>query len=185
MREKDLAMRERADTQNREVVEVRSLLRGKGKIRTFIDDHMFDLMVGSQAVVDCPTWWGEYLKRKAEGLPETDCVRMAYDAVIQAQGGGQTKDLPDALRGSQLKRVFTAFSGYFVRTHNIAATKWGARMRKQNIGVPDVADVFAVIQSSLQVFVDFLPLYNIDYILGLLKKKGDPCAVQVIPLVFI
>ena len=46
----------------------------------------------AQAMVDIPTWIGQYEKPLADGLDEAAAVALAEKAVISSQRGGQGKD---------------------------------------------------------------------------------------------
>lgn len=114
-------MRLRAQTMNRELNEIRSLVRGTSKPREVLDRLMFYPMTLTQIAVDTPTWWGAYQKAMAEQDDEAKGVAMADQAVLDAQGGGQVKDLSEIQRGGPLKKLFTTFYGYFNSGYNLLA----------------------------------------------------------------
>ena len=117
--EKSDFMRLRNKTFNRELSEINGrVTHGKGKVRTMADASLFYLIQKMQLVADVPTWIGAYEKAQAEGHDEARSVALADQAVIDSQGGGQTKDLSAVQR----KHPFlTMFYSYFSATYNLAA----------------------------------------------------------------
>jgi hypothetical protein len=86
-------MANRAKTLNREVNEIQSLVRDKSKVRQAADRIMFLPLTITQQLVDLPTWWGAYQKALDGGEQEARAVSLADQAVLDAQSGGQVKDL--------------------------------------------------------------------------------------------
>ncbi|NLX17643.1 MAG: hypothetical protein GXY45_11860 [Ramlibacter sp.] len=125
--EKSDFMRLRDKTFNRELAQINaSVSKGKGKARQVADASLFYLMQKMQLIADVPTWWGAYDKAIDQGLSEEQAVRMADQAVIESQGGGQTKDLAAVQRNWP---VATMFYSYFSVTYNLmaestASTNW-------------------------------------------------------------
>ena len=128
--EKSEFMRLRAKTMNRELREISNSVDGQSRIRQVTDAALFYMMRKMQLVADVPTWVGQYEKSLAEhaAIDETDAdavagreaaaVAMADRAVLESQGGGQTKDM------AQLQRkhpMLTMFYSYFSVTMNLAA----------------------------------------------------------------
>lgn len=116
--EKSDFMRLRAKVFNRELREIRGSVQGKSKAMKVIDAGLFVMMQKMQMVADVPTWVGQYEKSQAEGLSEEDSVAMADRAVLEAQGGGNTKDLAEVQRKHPM---LTQFYSYFNTTLNLAA----------------------------------------------------------------
>lgn len=117
--EKSDFMRLRNKTFNRELSEINGrVTHGKGKLRTMADASLFCLIQKMQLVADVPTWIGAYEKAQAEGHDEARSVALADQAVIDSQGGGQTKDLSAVQRDHPF---MTMFYGYFSSTYNLAA----------------------------------------------------------------
>lgn len=111
-------MRLRGKTMQREINEIQSLLRDKSKTREAIDRYSFLPIVMTQIVVDVPTWWGAYQKALAEGNAEDRAIALADQAVLDAQGGGQVKDLAEIQR-SKVGKLFTVFYSYFSTTYQL------------------------------------------------------------------
>ena len=117
--EKSEFMRLRAKTFNRELNEIKNRVsHGHSRIRTIYDASLFMLMQKMQLVADIPTWIGAYDKAMADGMDEVDAVALADQAVLDSQGGGQTKDLAEIQRKLPL---LTQFYSYFNTTLNLAA----------------------------------------------------------------
>jgi GNAT superfamily N-acetyltransferase len=117
--EKSDFMRLRAKTFNRELHEIKGRVsKGQSQVRQIIDASMFMLMQKMQLVADVPTWIGQYEKALAEGRDEKTAVAMADQAVLDAQGGGQTKDLAEFQRKHPM---LTMFYSYFSTTYNLVA----------------------------------------------------------------
>ena len=107
----------------REQNELKNLLREKGKFSQAMSNWMFIVMEQTQKMVDMPTWYGEYYKQLYEGVDEKTAILLADQAVTDAQGGGQLKDLAAVQRGSEYQKIFTLFTGYFAATYRLAAEK--------------------------------------------------------------
>lgn len=127
--EKSEFMRNRSRTQQRELNEIRSVVQGKSEVQQKLDAIMFMPMTSLQLIADMPTWWGAYQKALAQApvdmdaeLAEERAVKLADQSVIDAQGGGQTKDLA-AVQRSQLLKLFTVFYGYFSTTYNLGVER--------------------------------------------------------------
>jgi hypothetical protein len=132
--EKSEFMRLRAKTQQREINEVRNQLTPRGVITGDVDNSFFYFIVKMQQVADVPTWLGAYEKAMAE-LPadapmevaelEKRAVALADQAVLDAQGGGQVKDLAQIQRGHPLMKLWTNFYNFWNTTFNLTAESIG------------------------------------------------------------
>jgi hypothetical protein len=123
IQEKSEFMRLRAKTFNRELREIRGSVEGKSAAMQAVDGGLFWLMRKMQAVADVPTWIGQYEKSLAEGLDEDSAVAMADRAVLESQGGGQTKDMSEVQRKHPM---LTQFYSYFSVTLNLTAERTAA-----------------------------------------------------------
>jgi hypothetical protein len=123
-------MRLRSKTFNKELREIRGSVQGKSATMQAVDGGLFWLMQKMQLVADIPTWIAQYEKTMAEGpTADTDEARAALEAraiaqadraVLESQGGGQTKDLSQV----QVKHpMLTQFYSYFNVTLNLTAEK--------------------------------------------------------------
>ncbi|MCZ2412928.1 MAG: hypothetical protein LC136_01505 [Burkholderiales bacterium] len=122
IREKSAMMRHRSTTFNRDIREVTARIhQGKGPIAEAFDASLFIAMQKLQLIADIPTWWGAYEKALAEVDDEGRAVALADQAVLDAQGGGQVKDLAGVQRGNELKRALSMFYSYFSATWNMAS----------------------------------------------------------------
>lgn len=123
IRGKSEFMRLRSKTFNRELREISGSVAGKSKTMQAVDGGLFWLMQKMQLVADVPTWVGQYEKSIAEGLDEAAAVAMADRAVLEAQGGGQIKDLAEVQRKHPM---LTQFYSYFSTTLNLTIEQTAA-----------------------------------------------------------
>lgn len=163
--EKSAFMRTRNLTQNREINEIRNQIKRQGKFPVArqawgaVEDSYFFLITQGQKLVDIPTWFGAYEKAIDGGASESDAVALADQAVIDAQGGGQIKDLASIQRGSQLMKIWTNFYSYFNTTFNLTVESVGKTNFKNPIDIGRLA-------------VDMLMLYTVPAILGVALREG-------------
>ena len=120
VRDKSEFMRLRAKTFNKELREIQGAVGGKSKTMKVVDAGLFAMMQKMQMVADIPTWVGQYEKSLGEGLDEEAAIAQADRAVLESQGGGQTKDLSEVQRKHPM---LTQFYSYFNVTLNLAAEK--------------------------------------------------------------
>ncbi|KAA3649398.1 MAG: hypothetical protein DWQ11_18830 [Proteobacteria bacterium] len=127
IQERSEFMRLRNKTFNRELYEIRGKATGgKSRAQQIYDASLFMLMQKMQLVADVPTWLGAYEKALDGGMEEAEAVALADRAVIESQGGGQTKDLSEIQRKHPM---LTMFYSYFSVTYNLMAestarTEW-------------------------------------------------------------
>ncbi len=164
--EKSEFMRNRARTQQRELNEIQSVVQGKGEVRQKIDALMFMPMQSLQLIADMPTWWGAYQKALAQAdvdmaseLTEERAVRLADQAVLDAQAGGQVKDLALIQRGGPMQKLFTVFYGYFSAAYNLGVERAKATNYRSPLEVMHLA-------------MDFLLLYSVPAVLASLIKSA-------------
>jgi hypothetical protein len=158
-------MRNRSRTQQRELNEIRSVVQGKSEVQQKLDAMMFMPMTSLQLIADMPTWWGAYQKALAQApvdldaeLVEERAVKLADQAVIDAQGGGQTKDLA-AVQRSQLLKLFTVFYGYFSTTYNLGVERAKATNFRSPLEVMHLA-------------WDYLLLFSVPAVLATIMKSA-------------
>ncbi|MFA5026617.1 MAG: hypothetical protein WC713_01980 [Candidatus Methylomirabilota bacterium] len=119
IREKSVFMQGRGETFNRELHEIKGRVTGQqSKARQIYDASLFMMMQKMQMVADVPTWLGAYNQAVENGSIESEAVALADRAVIESQGGGQTKDLSEFQRKHPMLNIF--FS-YFSVTYNLMA----------------------------------------------------------------
>lgn len=152
-------MRLRSKTMNREISEIRNKV-SKGGVMPKFEETYFYAIVKMQAMVDVPTWLGAYEKYMEQtGNDEKQAIALADQAVIDAQGGGQTKDLAAIQRGDPFKKLFTTFYSYFSATWNLTVESAGRTDFKK---VDDVG----------RFAVDMLLLYSLPALLGAVLKEA-------------
>ncbi|GAB3190779.1 JAB domain-containing protein [Hydrogenophaga aquatica] len=150
-------MENRARTRFRELNELRNRVQDQGAFNEFVGRYAYFMMMRCQQMVDVPTWWGAYEKAIAAGNDETRAVALADQAVIDAQGGGQTKDLSAIERGGPALRLFTVFYSFMNTALNLGvAQTMGADTPKKRA----------------KLAVDYLMLYTVPAVLGYFLKNA-------------
>lgn len=152
-------MRNRAKTMTRELNEIQSMVRGKSKTRAVMDTMMFAPLTMTQIAVDVPTWWGAYQKALTEGNADERAIALADQAVLDAQSGGQVKDLAGIQRGGPIMKLFTTFYGYFNAAYNLGVERTKATNFKDPLSV-------------LKLGGDYLMLYTVPAVMGGLIKNA-------------
>ncbi len=142
---KDPMMADRAKTMQREISEIQNQIQAS-KLDP-VRATFFVLIQKAQWIADAPTWLGAYEKAVAEGNDEERAVALADQAVLDSQGGGQTKDLAQIQRGGPLLKLWTNFYSYFNVIYNL-----GAEKTNEKIGSPKLYPSLAL---------DYLLLYII------------------------
>jgi hypothetical protein len=179
--EKSDFMRLRSKTFNRELHEIKGRVsHGHSKARMIYDASLFMLMQKMQMVADVPTWIGAYEKALSDPanlmedgmVDEAKAVALADQAVLDSQGGGQTKDMA----AFQRKHPFLAmFYSYFNTTLNLAAESTAKTNFKNPLAVAGWASDMALLM--------VIPALGPAMILAMMKGEdcGDPeeCAVKL------
>jgi hypothetical protein len=149
-------MKLRGQTMQREINEIQNQVRGDkvGPVKA----TFFTLIQKMQLVADIPTWMGQYEKSIAAGENEVRAAELADQAVIDAQGGGQVKDLAEIQRGGPALKLFTNFYSFFNVAYNL-----GAEKTKQKIRDP---------KQYPSLVLDYLLLYSVPATLGALLKHA-------------
>lgn len=150
-------MENRARTRFRELNELRNRVQDQSAFNEFVGRYAYFMMMRVQQVVDVPTWWGAYEKAVAAGNEEARAIALADQAVIDAQGGGQTKDLSAIERGGPALRLFTVFYSFMNTALNLGVAKtMGADTPKKRA----------------KLAVDYLMLYTVPAVLGYFIKNA-------------
>lgn len=133
---KSKLMANRALTLNREINDVRNKLESsKSDTYQRIESTFFIMIQKMQAMVDYPTWLGAYDKALADPVnSEERAIALADQAVLDAQGGGQTKDLAVIQRGGPLLKLFTNFYSYFNVLYNLTTEQTKKRVKAKEYG---------------------------------------------------
>lgn len=116
-------MASRSRTRFRELNELRNRVEGQTVVREKLNAGAYVLMMRFQQAVDVPTWLGAYEKAVAGGNDEARSVALADQAVIDAQGGGQTKDLSAIERGSSTAKLLTVFYSFMNTALNVGVAQ--------------------------------------------------------------
>lgn len=135
--DKSSMMANRGRTQQREINEIRNQIgMNTGKLGGWVDevlgrttfdtvtrqgiaDSYFFLIQQLQRVADIPTWIGAYEKSMAADGDEGRAIALADQAVLDAQAGGQIKDLAAVQRGGPMLKLWTNFYSFFNTTYNL------------------------------------------------------------------
>lgn len=147
-------MASRARTRFRELNELRNQVEGEHPVRTWTSNAAFYFMTRMQMVVDVPTWLGAYEKAISEGNSDERAGQLADQAVIDAQGGGQMKDLSAIERGGPAQKLFTVFYSFM----NTAL----------NVGVAQTMTE----KSRAKLAADYLLLYSVPAVLTVALKDA-------------
>ena len=147
-------MANRARTRFRELNELRNQVQDQTRHQELIGRYAYWLMMRAQQIVDVPTWWGAYEKAIAEGNDDPRAIAMADQAVIDAQGGGQLKDLAAVERGGPTQKLFTVFYTFMNTALNLGV---GKTMTSKSRG---------------KLAADLLMLYVVPAVLGSLLKDA-------------
>ena len=157
-------MASRARTRFRELAELRNQVEGQSVMKEAAGRYAYWLMMRFQQAVDVPTWLGAYEKALGEGNEDARAKALADQAVIDAQGGGATKDLSAIERGSPALKLFTVFYSFM----NTAL----------NLGYTQAATSEKTAKGRAKLAADMLLLYSVPAVLGALLKDaltpGDP-----------
>lgn len=150
-------MRLRAKTMQREINEIRNQVSGDklGPIK----QSFFYLIQKLQMVADMPTWLGQYEKSMASHGDEPKAIAESDQAVIDAQGGGQMKDLSQIQRGGPLMKLWTNFYSFFSTTYNLSVES----VNRTNFKKPGDVALLAV---------DFFLLYSLPAALSSLMHAA-------------
>jgi hypothetical protein len=114
--ERSALMQNRGRTRFRELAELRNRIQYQSEAKASFDAAKFWLIVRAQGLVDYPTWMGAYFKAIEQHHDESKAIAMADQAVIDAQGGGETKDL------SMIENDKNPFSRLFTLYYNFMGT---------------------------------------------------------------
>ena len=147
-------MANRARTRFREINELRNQVQDQSATKELIGRYAYFLMMRCQQMADTPTWIGAYEKAIAAGDEEERAIDLADQAVIDAQGGGQTKDLASIERGGPALKLFTVFYSFM----NTAL----------NIGVAQTMTA----SSKAKLAADYLLLFVVPPVLGYMLKQA-------------
>jgi len=119
-REQSVFMQNRFRTRLRELAEVRDRVQGKPGALAWIQQHAYWLMMQVQTVVDVMTWHGMQARALSEGKDADTAAALADQAVLDSQGGGQTKDLSGIERGGPIVKALTVFYSFMNTAANLS-----------------------------------------------------------------
>lgn len=146
-------MANRSRTRFRELNEVANTLNGN-KVRLFLSRYAYWLMMKVQQVVDTVVWHGALAKALSDGHGQESAARLADQAVLDTQGGGQVKDQSALERGGNLSKLFTVFYSYM----NAALNQGVVQMYTQ--------------QNRMRLAAELLLIWVIPNVLTVLMKEA-------------
>jgi len=156
-------MRLRDKTFNRELNEINGRInQGKSTARQIYDASLFVFMQKMQKVADIPTWIGQYEKAMEQGADEATAIAQADQAVLDSQGGGQTKDMAELQRKHPMLSMFYS---YFNVTYNLAAESTAKTDFKSPMAVAGWLSDMALLM--------IVPALGPAIVLELLRGGGD------------
>lgn len=189
-------MRLRANTRNRELFEVKNRIQEKGRAEMLVDlglekltdgkldlqdlhDFSYYLMNKSQMIQEMPVWLGAFKKAQhdfpADATKGQDgwldakkkWVSIANQAVLDAYGGGQMKDLSGLQKGHPIKRlVLATFYGFAGRT-------WAQAVESYKSGkLRHLKGEISGVERWAKFAADFALLYTIPSLYITLVKAG-------------
>jgi len=141
-------MRLRGKTMQREISELRNRIAADGGRWSAVQDSFYYFIQRLQQVVDIPTWLGAYEKAQAEGNDEARSVSLADQAVLDAQGGGQIKDLAAVQRGGSLQKFWTPFYSFFNAAWNLNAESFNRTRFRDPASVARYASDFLLLNTA-------------------------------------
>lgn len=147
-------MASRARTRFRELNELRNQVEGEHPVRTWTSNAAFYMMTRMQMAVDVPTWLGAYEKAISEGNSDERAGQLADQAVIDAQGGGQMKDLSAIERGGPAQKLFTVFYSFMSTALNVGVAQTMTE------------------KSKAKLVADYLLLYTVPAVLTVALKDA-------------
>jgi hypothetical protein len=150
-------MANRSRTMFRELNELRNQVQDESAAGRAVKAGAFYMMARAQQMVDTPTWLGAYNKAIHAGQTEERSVALADQSVIDAQGGGQTKDLSSIERGGPAQKLFTVFYSFMNTALNLA------------VGQTMTANTPA---KKAKLAADYLLLFTIPSVLGYVLKQA-------------
>jgi len=121
---KSALMKSRETTMTREINDVISEAIKNGSISWLKRNYFWLIQKTQMYGVDMPTWLGAHSKALNEGFSESDAIALADQSVLDAQTGGNIKDLARVQRGSPAMKLFTNFYSYFNGTFNMTAESY-------------------------------------------------------------
>ena len=150
-------MANRSRTRFRELNELRNKVQDETALGRAAKAGAFYLMMRAQQMVDMPTWLGAYDKAIHAGENDARAVALADQAVIDAQGGGQLKDLSAIERGGPALKLFTVFYSFMNTMLNLAVSQ------TMTANTP---------AKKAKLAADYLLLFTIPAVLGSLMKEA-------------
>ncbi len=117
------AMRLRAQTQFKELAQIRNRLqKGKGTI-AWMQDHAFVLTELVQSFADTVAWQAAYEKFSRDGFEGDKLIKMCDQVVVSTQASGNIHDLSRFERNKGYAKIFGVFYSWMNAALNLAVTE--------------------------------------------------------------
>jgi hypothetical protein len=149
-------MANRSRTQFRELNELRNRVQDETAVGRAAKTGAFYMMMRAQQMVDVPTWLGAYDKAVHAGETDERATQLADQSVIDAQGGGQLKDLSGIERGGPALKLFTVFYSFMNTALNLAIAQ------TMTANTP---------ARKAKLAADYVLLFTVPAVLGSLMKE--------------
>lgn len=116
-------MANRANTQFRELNELKNAVYTLDGVKQFIAHYGFMPIRIGQGMVDTLVWHAEYLRQYEATLDERQAVALADQMVKTTQGGGQAVDLSAIEQGNEYKKMLTVLYSFMnTQLNNLASS---------------------------------------------------------------
>lgn len=117
------AMLLRAQTQFKELSQIRSRLEQKKGFRTWMVDHAYSMMTFMQGIVDSVCWQAAYEKFSRQGYEGKELTALCDQTVIDTQSSGNISDLSRIERDKRIgARMMTVFYSWMNAALNMVVT---------------------------------------------------------------
>lgn len=128
-------MRSRAQTQFKELAQIRNRIeKSNGKI-SWLRDHAYSLMSFVQSIVDTICWMAAYEKLNRDNVDQSKLVAMCDQVVIDTQSSGNISDLSSIERSNgDVKSIFGVFYSWMNAALNLSVAEYyGERSRFKKV----------------------------------------------------
>lgn len=117
------AMLLRAQTQFKELSQIRSRLEQKKGFRAWMVDHAYSMMTFMQGIVDSVCWQAAYEKFSRQGYEGKELTALCDQTVIDTQSSGNISDLSRIERDKRIgARMMTVFYSWMNAALNMVVT---------------------------------------------------------------
>ncbi len=120
--QQSVMMRNRTKLRDKNIGDQLGGTKLRGPIRQTIEAVGYYLWNKSNQLLDNHTWLASYMKSMDDTKGDhARSIQVADQTVIDIQGSGDVKDLPQVMRGGELGKVFTSNMSWWVANYNLSA----------------------------------------------------------------